>query len=524
MINLLRLIYVNILGILNFNEIMVARNDGVKSSRENKVVIIFLSFLAYGYIVYSLLSSCHFSKSSDLFVTSMAMSIVTIFIYDLFSMGDVLFKENDLMLLSFPLNKGQIIVSKIFTMYLKNLAIVFILGIAAMVSYLDANALGEELLYIFFLIMLLVPIIPLVIAYFGTYFVNYIKIYHSKFMANVVKIIAFLLIIFLAYFIFGKISADSFVSLFNAFTNRLSVIYFPMFFIKRAFELDIISFVIFFLLNVGFIFIFLLGISNNYLKMGSILSGVKRKKTFIYKRCHNFRKFFGLVRKEFLNLVNNKVLFNNTVCVSAIISVLLTFLLSIIDVEVPKEMENFSLYVNYFASSLMCLLIVIGNFTGTSISLEKENYVLLSAFPIKKRQILGSKFFLSMIIGTFFALFNSVVVWYFLRPNLYVSVMNFLLPVGALCFNSLLGLFLDYRFKEEVNRKDSYIIKQRFMTMVPSFIAIFMALSPILFSFYGEYKYLLVAYLLIYLLLSLFLLIYFVFYMKREEKRKYKVE
>ena len=53
---LLKLIYVNFLGLFDVNKIKTARKEGVKSNLENRSIIIMIAFLLGGYLLYFLLN------------------------------------------------------------------------------------------------------------------------------------------------------------------------------------------------------------------------------------------------------------------------------------------------------------------------------------------------------------------------------------------------------------------------------------------------------------------------------------
>jgi len=55
---------------------------------------------------------------------------------------------------------------------------------------------------------------------------------------------------------------------------------------------------------------------------------------------------------------------------------------------------------------------------------------------------------------------------------------------------------LDYRFIEKVETDDNAIIKQRFIGMVPPFLAIIIGIGPLFIAAYKKYKLLLGSYVL----------------------------
>ena len=66
MMKIIKLIYLNILGLFDINKIVVARSRGVVSSSEKKVVITTIISLLYGYIIYVIFSKIKFSNVFDI--------------------------------------------------------------------------------------------------------------------------------------------------------------------------------------------------------------------------------------------------------------------------------------------------------------------------------------------------------------------------------------------------------------------------------------------------------------------------
>ena len=65
---LFKLIYVNLLGLFDINKIIIAREDGVKSNLEKRVIIVALINVVYAYFLYVILNKLVVTDKSILLV------------------------------------------------------------------------------------------------------------------------------------------------------------------------------------------------------------------------------------------------------------------------------------------------------------------------------------------------------------------------------------------------------------------------------------------------------------------------
>ena len=92
---LIKLIYINLLGLFDINKIIVARSEGVKSNLEKKMVITVLIGLFYGYVIYSLFSYIKINNSYIIFNIGFFISSLICMISNIINIEPIFFKNND---------------------------------------------------------------------------------------------------------------------------------------------------------------------------------------------------------------------------------------------------------------------------------------------------------------------------------------------------------------------------------------------------------------------------------------------
>ena len=87
----------------------------------------------------------------------------------------------------------------------------------------------------------------------------YIKFHWNKIVNVIVKLLSFILLIALIYFVFNNIGFDGLNNIVNSIYERLRIVYIPsLLFVKSISDIHIISFVIYIVINVVVIYLFML--------------------------------------------------------------------------------------------------------------------------------------------------------------------------------------------------------------------------------------------------------------------------
>lgn len=494
---LFKLIYINLLDLFDINKIIIAREDGVKSNLEKRLVITCLISLFYGYLVYMFLTNLNFSNTYLILSIGFVFATILCFVNDLSNVESAIFKnaDNDI-LFSFPITRYQILFSKLFVVYIRNLLFVAIIMVASFLAFYNSGAdVTDTMVLMYILGSLIIPLVPIVFATIISYFKDYFKVkYNNSFGYKLVKNLLIILVFVLIYLLFSDVKIDDVNTGIVNLINRVNyVVPLNYLFYSAIKNENIFSFIGLIVIPIIITYLYMFFINNNYLKICSKLKGVNKKEKFVYKKSNNFGRFWGMVKKEFIYLFKNKQYLFSSFGISLIFTVILFLLLSLINIDSLYTIEKMSDYIDLYLPTIFAMLVTLSCSTIVAMSLERSNMQILRTMPISIGKILTSKWFVNVIVGSVFVVINGSIVWYFLDYDVWNVVFTYLLPFVALLFVSLTGLVLDYRF---IENNEYAIVKQRLVTMVPTFLSVFIGIFPFSITLYFDYRYVLGSYML----------------------------
>ena len=490
-----KLVYVNLLDLFDINKIIIAREDGVKSNLEKRTILVALLHVLLVYFLYFILSKMKFTDNNYLLIIGYLVSTLYCIFANMPVVEPMIFKSDDIdFLLSYPVSRNQILFSKLFTVYLKNmLMVILIMGVSFVSYYLKVKTVTETLVIMYLLVGVTVPLIPIVLATLVAYVSDYFKTKtHNSMSYKIIKYLVSFAFLGIILLLFYNTSNDGFIE--NLITKMYYIYPITYVLVLMLKTESIILFLIMLAIPVLCCYLYTLVISNNYLRICSLLKGVKTNSEFKLKKTKNFGKLGGLIRKEFINLFKNKPYFSGTFGLTFSLTIILIVLCNTLNISELKSDEVIELYFNILSPMVLAVCASIGCSTISSISLEKSNLQTLRTLPISMGKILLSKCLVNIIMGMFFVIVNGTVAWCYLGLGKWSIMFCFLIPFISVVFISLTGILLDYRFIEKNETEDNAILSQRLITMVPSFISLMIGIVPVFVPVYKRYALLLGAY------------------------------
>lgn len=523
MIKLLKLIYINILGICDLNRILISKQRNYKDNSESKLLIMVILFIISCIFLYKVFNNVillNLNNKYYLLTLAFFISSIVVLINNIMNIPSILFKgkDNDVMY-SFPISKDQIILSKLFNVYIRNLLLVLLIMFPAIFAFNTNITINETLGFIYLLNFLVVPLIPIVLATFISYYDCYLKLnLKNKIFYNVVKWLILMIIFILLNFWIEK---NIVLELDNILRN-ISFIY-PLTYIFHLAisKFNVLCIILSIILPILLVYFFVKYLSSNYIKMYSIVKGVRKKKCENYKY-KSYGAFFGLLKKEFINLVSNKINFSQTIIKQLVLC--LTFIIICLVLSNSEFIET-EVFFEVFELFMPCLLAFIATSNCTtisSLSLEGQMMQMLKAFPLKFERILMIKWIFNIILVVPFIFLNVIVLILCFKIDMAMVFMCLLLPFIAMCFVSLLGLVLDYRFVNLKNENEVVILKQRMIGYIPSIISIFIVILPVILPLYTYSMLILAFYTFVFAIGIVICLIYLLINKKKLEKRLLK--
>lgn len=488
----LKLVSINLMSLVDYNGVLKEVEAGVKGKSEARLLIMGLASIIAGsvmYFLFNLLGENVTNKDLVLFV-GFIVSTLSCLVVSIIQIGPIVFKSEDTeYLFSLPLSKHQIIFSKIFSIYIRTLIFVVIVMLPCMLSYASLAKVNETMGLIYIVNSIFIPFIPIMLSVLVFYLGYYIKFHWNKVASVVFKVFGTLVFLLLIYLLFNNINLDSFNNIVNLIYERLRIVYFPsLLFVKSVSDIHIISFIVYIVVNVIVIYLFMLFMLDNYIRICSLLKGIKNNKKFVYKERIALGKGLGTLRKEILFVLKNKMYFNNSYSLVLVISVLLIIAGSVIPVDKITN-ETFVNYYHLFVPFVIAGIISIGNSCINSVSLEKNNIDILYTLPMKIERVIYYKWLANVVICGLIVLVDATVINLVFKPDLFTIIASYIFPIIVVMTISLISIVLDYRFVVKKENDDGVILKQRFISLVPTLISFVIIFIPLFFKAYMLYKY-----------------------------------
>ena len=479
--NLFKLIYVNILKLFGLNEIITLEKKNIRSNLEIKTIIIVIMAFVSGYLLYKLY---FLLNVKNVLLVGFVLSILMSFLLNFNTINNILFYDTDTeYLFSLPISTKQIVLSKLFNIYLKNIAYVFVIMLTSFLYYNNLTQVSETLGIMLIICILMLPLVPISLITLFLYFYNYMKI-NNKILLNIGCIIMIIGISVLCLFV-----NSSYLLEIGYYGYPLIALF------DLIISCDIFAFILFITISILVLYLYTLVLTDKYQVMVSTLKGVGNKHRKYNIKSLNCKKMGGTIKKELLYLFNNHKYFINIFGTSILFSLLLVIL-----VLFKLRITNYETIVNLFGPTLLAMVGSLGVFSINGVSLEQNNLEMIKAMPIGFSKYLLAKVVSNLLVAVFFILINGICYTIIFERHGFNMVIGFILPLGATLFNIVFCLLIDLRFPVKKANNESEILSKRLLLLLPKAIAIIIGLLPVLLPMIIDTKIILLTYLAILLL------------------------
>lgn len=416
-------------------------------------------------------------------------------------------KDYDI-LRSMPIKKSDIILSKIFSLYLIELlySILIMIPNGIIISIMTNN-----ILYIFsgIGIAIFLPFLPIVI---GTLFGLLISLIFDRFKygnyLSILMYILFFILIFLFSYKIGNLSSteesllviEKIVSIFKYINPTL-------FFIDLSFNNNWLYYLLFILSNIILAIITIFIISYFFDKVRSLTNSSFQSKKYIRTNLSTKTELKSLLQFEFKRYFTSKIYCLNTLStgITTVIMVIVSAI-SLISTNDSSITEVIN-YYSPFISLIICFMIGITTPAASSISIEGKSMWLIKSLPINYKNFYKAKIILSTTVLSLFSLVSSILIIIFIHPNLLDSIYIIIIPLMYVFLVSCIGFRINlsyYKFNwmnegEVVKNSKSVII-----SMLISFLLVILLLISIFIAFFNKYLAMLYTFILLFILNIIF--------------------
>lgn len=425
----------------------------------------------------------------------MITSLLTI-IEGIYKSQGILFeaKDNDL-LFSLPISKSKIFFTRLFKLISFEFLYNSLFMVPAMIVYAMFEKTNINFYIISFIMLILLPIIPTIIACIIGYIIKGIAS-RSK-AKNIVQIV--LTTIMLLFIFYASFNMQGFIANItqnaNSINDAITKIYYPAgLYIKLIQNFNILDLVTLLAINIIPAIIFVYIASIFYFKITSKLGekgNNKKKASWAKNENKTFKvktQLSGLINKEIKRFLSSPVFVINAgfgIILVAVFTIGITInfdgmIESMIhgnDIEISIEEIKAILPKIYYGFIVFASCMT--SITSSMISLEGKSFNITKSLPVAPEKILLAKVLASNIISIPIVLISDVIFFVAFKVNVTDIIFILLASVIMPTVTALIGILMNLAYPKMDATSDTEVVKQSMSSALSVFIGIFLGILSI---------------------------------------------
>ena len=475
---------INLLQYFNYRN----SNFKYKSERKKKTIkvavitLIIAYILFYIYMITKSLMPTFVEIGKSLYILAFLFSICSIYIFfaNLFKIKNVLFEFRDYdILMSLPINRKTIILSKMVSLYIINLLFTLIVMIPGYVAYIGYVDLPND--WLFFLLLLAIPIIPILASSIIGIIISWLTSFFKN--NNIGSYLVYMLLI-IAFLGMYKINGLDEVAIVNNSVNIVDKFsnYYPLTntYITILSSFNLVSLLLFVIVPLSLFSLFIIFINYGYTTLRTKLLKQDIKSDYILKQYTINKPIMALYKKEIKRYFSSPLYVINTSfgCIAMILLILSIVIFNEEVISNFTKINSFNEVVKNNIFMILSLLCVVSSTTNSSISLEGKSLWIIKMLPVNSNKIFLSKIMVNLTLliptiiigGTFFGIY--------LKLSFIEFIFLYLIMMAYSLFASIGGILLNLLFPKFDYYNEARVIKQSLAVFLTILIGIIVVAIP----------------------------------------------
>lgn len=434
--------------------------------------------MAYGYITMGL---------ADIVPIYMfAMTSIIILLFSFFKAGSVIFqiKTYD-MLISLPVSKASIVISRFLTMYVGN----FVLGLLTMVpgtiiygyfvnpsiSFYIMSAIG----------IVLLPLLPMTIATAIGAIITGIssRMKHKSLVATALSMLGLIGVFILSAQTSSleNFNEEMFKNLSLIITEQINNIYPPAFwFGQGAVTGNVSLFLAFVGISIGIFILTVFLVQIKFSEICTALNSTSTKNNYKMEELKEASILKALYQRELKRYLASSIYVINTV-VGYVIMVMSAIALFIMGIDKLEQMMQMQGIIEKFAPFILAAMAAITTTTSSSISLEGKEWWIVKSMPIQTKDIFNSKILVNLTIAIPAYIISVILFCLTIKTTLMGYILLILVPLVYILFISVVGITVNVKMPVFDWENETSVVKQGASTMVTMLIGFISVIVPVVF-------------------------------------------
>lgn len=426
-----------------------------------------------------------------------AAASLLILVFSFFKAGNTLFAMKGYeMMISLPVSKASIIVSRFVCMYVTNLLaelLIILPGVAVYAYFTDPSA-G---FYIVFLIgSLFLPLLPLTISSILGAVITAVssRTKHKSIVETVLMLAVVLGVLCGSLFLSdqeSQLTEEMLKDMAQMLSGQIGRSYPPALWFGDALLGDMGAFGLMIVIPTAVFAVFVLVLQNHFQIICAGIHAVSAKNNYKMTKLHGSSLLIALWKKELKRYFSSSVYVTNTL-VGYFMAVIVAAGIYFVGIEqlmgalqLPN-MDILDLILRCIPFGLSCLLCMT-SITACSISMEGNTFWQIQTLPVTAKEYYDSKILANLSVAAPFYLISELLLILALKPEGLTLVSWIVIPACYLLFTCVAGITVNLMFPVLKWESEVRIVKQSASMFVTMLVGMLMSILPIpVILFAGE--------------------------------------
>ena len=497
--NFLNITKIYLLSFFEIYKVFHATTKEEKKKATIKLLIILFSFGAMSSLIYyyarEMISGFITLDIPYIFLTQfmVMVSLFTVF-SNIYKINGTLFdfKDYDL-LLSLPIKRSTVIISKLTSLYLGNLIYTILFMVPCYIIYLHNVAVANIFHLYYWLSILIIPLAPMIVStIIGTILTAVASNFKYKKVVNM--LLTFALVFGIMYYSaeIDMISVTDLAKLGESFVEFFNQIY-PLtkYYVEIIRDNSFEALLIFSLIPIIIFVIYTLIVVRIFRSVNGKINSYYKKNNFKLQSSKKRSAIGTLYIKELKRYFSSIIYVTNT-AIGPLFLTIGTFVFVFMSGDKLETMMGIEGLADMVALNTPIIIACAGALSCTthaSISLEGKNLWILKSLPVKTKEIFISKILVNLTITVPFILLNGILLAGYLGITGVSLFYLFLIPLLSIIFVSQLGLFLNLLFPDLDWKSEVKPIKQSLSVIITMVVSIVIFACYFFFDFLNFLNY-----------------------------------
>ncbi len=483
-----RLCRLQLINLFGFNEFRHTK-DKTKKARYIGLALVWLFLIVMAVFYVGALSySLGFMGMADVIPMYLyAVASLLILFFSFFKAGSTIFSVKGFdLLLSLPVSRGAVIISRFACMYLTNWLMTLVILVPGLVCYGYFLRPSVVFYIIYFLGSVFLPLLPLTIASVLGAGITAIssRSRHKSLVESILMLAVVAIVLGASLGSSGngsQLTEEMLRNMTELLNARIGKIYPPSVWFAKALSGDVGALAWMILVPSVIFALFVAVLQRYYLKICTAIHAVSTKNNYRMTSLQQSSHVTALWKRELKRYFSSSVYVTNTM-VGYIMAVLVSAAVFIMGVEkvtsllgIPGGEKFIGVCVPYVLSCTLCMTTM----TACSISMEGNTFWLIQTLPVTAKELYNSKILANLSVAAPFYVVSEILLILAIKPTGMKMVWMLLIPGCYLLFSCMTGITANLMFPVLKWESEVRIVKQSASMFVTMVINILCSVLPI---------------------------------------------